>query len=52
MKYALYRFGKRFNNKTFVSYEEARKYARRKTTEQLGMYFDDLITNGWSIRRV
>lgn len=40
---------KRFNNKTFVSYEEARKYVRRKITEKFGYYLDNIGSFGFKI---
>lgn len=50
--YILKRDNKRFNQKLFTSYEEARKYARRKITEFSGRYFDNIGTAGFSIVRV
>lgn len=41
--------GKRYNNKTFPSYEEARKYVRKLITKQKGQYFDSISEFGFSI---
>jgi hypothetical protein len=49
--YKIKRFGKRFNNKCFTTYEEARKYVRRKVTQLAGKYYDDYTFLGFSITR-
>ncbi len=41
---------KRYNNKVFSSYEEARKYLRRKITELNGAYQDSFGALGFSIQ--
>lgn len=44
-------FGKRrFNNKNFPSYEEARKYVRRTITARFGKYADNINAYGFSIQ--
>lgn len=40
---------KRFNNKTFASYEEARKYVRKQITKRFGGYQDSIGAVGFSI---
>lgn len=49
--YKITRFGKRFNNKSFPTYEEARKYVRRKVTQLFGFYADDYTFAGFSITK-
>lgn len=51
MTYKITRFGKRYNNKTFDSYEEGRKYVRRLVTKLLGNYYDDFSWTGFSISK-
>jgi hypothetical protein len=41
---------KRFNNKTFASYEAARKYVRKAITKRFGRYQDDITSAGFSIQ--
>lgn len=48
--YKIYRDDKRYNNKVFTSYEEARKYVRRKITQLIGCYVDSISYEGFSIR--
>jgi len=48
--YKIYRDDKRYNNKVFSSYEEARKYVRRKITQLIGCYVDSISYEGFSIR--
>lgn len=43
--------GRRYNNKNFPSYEDARKYVRRKVTELVGFYNDDYSFIGFSISK-
>lgn len=44
------KFGKkRYNNKSFPSYEEARKYARRAITQKYGRSADNINEFGFSI---
>lgn len=50
--YVIKRDNKRFNTKSFCSYEDARKYLRRKITELTGMYFDSFSKFGFSITKV
>lgn len=40
---------KRFNNKVFKTYEEARKYVRKYITKTVGRYFDSIGQLGFSI---
>jgi hypothetical protein len=40
---------KRFNSKSFESYEQARKYVRRIITKRFGAYRDDIGEVGFSI---
>jgi hypothetical protein len=49
--YKIYRRGKRFNNKQFASYEDARKYVRRWITKELGVYFDNISSMSFSITK-
>lgn len=42
---------RRFNNKTFTSYEQARQYARRWITKNVGMYMDK-IGDFFSVKKV
>jgi hypothetical protein len=49
-KVFIIKFGKkRFNNKTFPSYEDARKYVRRTITQRFGKYADSITPYGFSI---
>jgi hypothetical protein len=43
---------RRFNSKTFQSYEEARKYVRRLVTKLHGMYFDDYTWAGFQVKKI
>ena len=47
--YIIKKNNKRFNNKTFDSYEEARKYVRRTVTKLVGGYVDSFSPLGFSI---
>lgn len=49
--YKIKRFGKRFNNKCFATYEDARKYVRRKVTQMIGYYKDDYTCVGFTITK-
>lgn len=40
---------KRFNSKSFTSYEAARKYARRLITKRTGRYDDSITKFGFTI---
>lgn len=40
---------KRFNNKSFTSYEAARKYVRKAITKRLGKYQDSIGEAGFTI---
>lgn len=40
---------KRYNNKKFLSYEEARKYVRRLLTKKFGNYSDSYRGYGFQI---
>lgn len=44
--------GKRYNNKKFCSYEDARKYVRRLVTKLHGMYFDDYTWAGFQVKKI
>lgn len=44
--------GKRYNNKRFCSYEDARKYVRRKVTELFGSYRDDYTALGFKVAKI
>jgi len=48
--YKLMLNGKRYNTKTYNSYEDARKYVRRLVTKKLGAYFDDYTQFGFNIQ--
>lgn len=50
--YKILRFGKRFNTKTFDSYESARKYVRRLVTKLDGKYSDGYTSLGFQIATV
>ena len=41
--------GKRFNNKLFNTFEDARKYVRKVITKRVGRYFDSYSQFGFSI---
>lgn len=43
------RNGKRYNSKTFLTYEEARKYVRRVVTRLTGTYRDSYSDLGFRI---
>ena len=45
------RYGKRYNNMSFSSYEDARKYVRRLITKLTGRYFDDYTWFGFHISK-
>jgi hypothetical protein len=47
--YIIKLLGKRYNNKKFNSFEEARKYVRRKGTEITGSYRDSYTDLGFQI---
>jgi hypothetical protein len=42
---------KRFNSKTFATYEQARQYMRRWTTKHLGFRVDNIGDLGFSITK-
>lgn len=46
----LYR-GKRYNSKSFRSYEDARKYVRRLITRKFGEYTDGYTQLGFKISK-
>ena len=48
--YKILRNGKRYNNKKFCSYEDARKYVRRVVTRLFG-YHDDYTGFGFKIAK-
>lgn len=50
--YKIIRYGKRFNTKTFETYEDARKYVRRKITQLYNFYFDDYSWAGFKVEKV
>jgi hypothetical protein len=47
--YTIKFLGKRYNNKKFASYEDARKYVRRLVTRVTGAYQDSYTQVGFSI---
>lgn len=47
--YIIKRDNRRYNSKTFDSYEAARKYVRRTITYLTGSYSDDIRKHGFSI---
>lgn len=47
--YIIYNAERRFNNKTFKSYEDARKYVRRLITKKFGKYLDNIGDVGFRI---
>lgn len=49
MKYIIKYLGKRYNNKTFPTYEAARKYVRRLVTKLSGHYADSYTKLGFNI---
>lgn len=49
MAYIIKLFGKRYNSKSFATYEEARKYVRRLVTKLTGTYRDDYSKLGFQI---
>lgn len=49
MKYIIKFLGKRYNSKSFDSYEAARKYVRRLITKLIGQYKDSYSTLGFQI---
>lgn len=49
--FKIYSFGKRFNNKSFATYEQARQYIRRWTTKQGGARIDNIGALGFSITK-
>lgn len=48
--YIIKRNNRRYNNKAFTSFEEARKYVRRTVTKIAGTYRDDYTCFGFSIQ--
>lgn len=48
--YKIYLNDRRYNTKTFNSYEEARKYIRRKITQLYGSYHDAISYFGFSVK--
>lgn len=48
--YIIKRFGKRYNNKKFGSFEDARKYVRRTVTKISGEYHDSYTFFGFTIQ--
>ncbi len=48
MMYKIYRNNRRYNNKTFDTYESARKYVRRIITKLYG-YHDDYTSFGFKV---
>lgn len=49
MTYIIKLGNKRFNNKTFLTYEEARKYVRKQITKRFGRYQDSIGSAGFAI---
>lgn len=49
MTYIIKRNNRRYNTKTFNSYEEARKYVRKLVTKIAGRYNDAISSFGFSI---
>lgn len=49
--YKIYFAGKRYNSKSFASYEQARQYVRRLTTKKLGIRIDNIGALGFSITK-
>jgi hypothetical protein len=47
--YKILNNGKRFNSKSFESYEAARQYLRRWTTKKFGVRIDNIGALGFSI---
>lgn len=44
--------GKRYNTKTFASYEECRAYVRRLVTRLVGHYHDAYTEFGFKVARI
>lgn len=44
--------GKRFNNKTYPTYEEARKAVRRIVTKRIGRYVDSYTGFGFHVEKI
>lgn len=40
---------KRYNSKTFVSYDQARNYARKLITKRAGRYYDNIGDFGFAV---
>ena len=49
MPYVIRLGGKRFNNKTFATYDSARNYVRKLITKRFGRYQDNIGSVGFSI---
>ena len=47
--YKILRYTRRYNSKSFTSYEDARKYVRRLVTKITGTYHDDYTQFGFTI---
>ncbi len=52
MSFKILRNGKRYNNKVFNTYEEARKYVRRLVTKLAGRYIDGYTQQGFQVVKV
>lgn len=50
--YKIVRGTRRYNSKTFTSYQEAKKYVRRLVTRLMGQYFDDYTWAGFKVVRI
>jgi hypothetical protein len=50
--YKIMRTGRRFNTKSYPTYEEARKAVRRTVTKLLGGYADSFGSLGFSIQKI
>lgn len=50
--YKIMRFDRRFNTKSYPTYEEARKYVRRTITKWYGKYSDHFGFSGFSIQKI
>lgn len=51
-KYKILLDNRRYNSKTFSSYEEARKYVRRLVTKLFGEYKDGYTSLGFNIAKL
>lgn len=49
MSYIIKFLNKRYNNKVFKTYEDARKYVRKIITKRVGQYNDSIGQFGFSI---